>query len=78
MIFYPMRKLLLHSLFYFIFIITISYAEIVKKIEVVGNVRISKETIIVFGDIEKNTDYDAHKINELTKRLYPQENYSKT
>ena len=53
MIFYSMKKILLHSLFFFIFVLSMSHAEIVKEIKVVGNIRISPETIIVFGDIEK-------------------------
>jgi outer membrane protein insertion porin family len=65
-----MKKALLQSLFFFIFAITISYAEIVKEIKVVGNVRVSTETIIVFGDIRINEDYNAQKINELSKQLY--------
>ena len=65
-----MKKILLQSLFYCIFLATISYAEIVTKYKVVGNKRISPETIVVFGDIKINDDYDAEKINELTKKLY--------
>ena len=65
-----MKKILLQSLFYCIFLATISYAEIVTKYKVVGNKRISPETIVVFGDIKINEDYDAEKINELTKKLY--------
>ena len=65
-----MKKILLQSLFYCIFLATISYAEIVTKYKVVGNKRVSPETIVVFGDIKINEDYDAEKINELTKKLY--------
>ena len=34
-----------------LFVVNISYSEVVKKIEVNGNERISVETIAVFGDI---------------------------
>ena len=70
MIFRSMKKTLLQSLFFFIFVITISYAEIVKEVKVVGNVRVSSETIVLFGDIRVNEDYNAQKINELSKQLY--------
>ncbi len=56
MIFRSMKKPLLQSLFFFVFVITISYAEIVKEVKVVGNVRVSPETIVVFGDIRISED----------------------
>jgi outer membrane protein insertion porin family len=65
-----MKKALLRLLFFFIFVTTISYAEIVKEVKVVGNVRVSSETIIMFGDIRVNEDYNAQKINELSRQLY--------
>ena len=70
MIFRSMKKALLQSLFFFIFVITISYAEVVKEVKVVGNVRVSLETIVLFGDIKVNEDYNAQEINELSKQLY--------
>ena len=45
-------------------------AEIVKKIEIKGNERISKETILVFGDISIGKDYQTNDINSLIKKLY--------
>jgi len=76
MIFRPMKKVLLQSLFFFIFVITISYAEIVKEVKVVGNVRVSSETIVLFGDIRINENYNAKKINELSKQLYDTDFFS--
>ena len=70
MIFCSMKKALLQSLFLCIFAITISNAEIVKEVKVVGNIRVSLETIVLFGDIRVNEDYNAQKINELSKQLY--------
>ena len=69
MIFCSMKKALLQSLLFCIFVITISYAEIVKKVKVVGNIRVSPETIVLFGDIGVNEDYNAQMINELSKRF---------
>jgi len=76
MIFRSMKKALLQSLFFYIFVITTSYAEIVKEVKVVGNVRVSTETIIVFGDIRVNEDYSAKKINELSRQLYDTDFFS--
>ena len=65
-----MKKIFFQSLFFCTLIITISYAEIVKELKVIGNNRISAETIVVFGDVKFNEDYDTQKIDELIKKLY--------
>jgi outer membrane protein insertion porin family len=71
-----MKKALLQSLFFFIIVITISYAEIVKEVKVLGNVRVSPETIVMFGDIKINEDYNTQKLNELTRQLYDTDFFS--
>jgi len=76
MILCSMKKALFQSLFACIFVITISYAEIVKEVKVVGNVRVSSETIVMFGDIKVNEDYNAQKINELSRQLYDTDFFS--
>ena len=62
------------SIFTFIYslIITVSLnAEIVKKIEIDGNVRISEETIKVYGDLkELNSDYSKSDLDNILKNLY--------
>ena len=45
-------------------------AEIVEKVVVSGNDRISTETIIVYGEINLKKDYSIFDINNLTKNLY--------
>jgi len=45
-------------------------SEIVNKITIDGNSRISDETIILFGEIEKNKDYSLNDLNEIIKKLY--------
>jgi len=45
-------------------------AEILKKLEIVGNLRISNETIKVYGEIEINKDYSDDDLNKVIKRLY--------
>ena len=47
-----------------------SYAEIVNKIEIEGNERISAETIVIFGDIIIGKNYESSDINLLIKKLY--------
>jgi outer membrane protein insertion porin family len=46
------------------------YAQIINDIELVNNNRISKETVITYGDIKLNQDYNLDKINEVLKNLY--------
>ena len=45
-------------------------AEILKKLEIIGNSRISNETIKVYGEIEINKDYSDDDLNTVIKRLY--------
>jgi outer membrane protein insertion porin family len=47
-----------------------AYSEIVKKVEVKGNQRISIETIVIFGDIEIGKNYDSADVNLLIKKLF--------
>ncbi len=55
----------------FIFLFTSSLnAEIVNKIIIDGNNRISEETIKVYGDLEINKDYSDLDINKILKNLY--------
>ncbi len=63
------KKILLLILFFSSFFFN-SYAEKINKINIIGNERISKETIIVFGEINLNDDYDINKLNIILKKLY--------
>ena len=47
-----------------------TYAEIVKKVEVNGNERISLETIVIYGDISIGNNYESNDINLLIIKLY--------
>lgn len=42
----------------------------INNVEIKGNDRISKETIIVYGDIKSNTSFDEAKINIILNNLY--------
>ncbi len=52
-------------------------AEVLKKLEIEGNIRISTETIKVYGDIEINKDYSNDEVNEIIKKLYKTKFFSK-
>ena len=56
-------------IFYFVFN-SQSYSEIIKKVKVLGNARVSLETIMVFGDITIGSNYESEDINLLIKKLY--------
>ena len=47
-----------------------SNAEIIKKIEILGNKRVSKETIKLYGGIELNKNYLENDLNKILNDLY--------
>ena len=53
-----------------IFLISYSKAEIVKKIEINGNERVSDATIKIYGDIQLNKDYSEKDLNKILNNLY--------
>ena len=67
MIFKFLKLLILFFIFGFN---NISYSEVVKKIKVIGNDRISDETIIMFSEVLVNDDIDSNKLNITLKNLY--------
>ena len=65
-----MFKKFLHINVFLILLANISFAETIKSISIDGNKRISKESIIVFGNIIVNNDYNQNELNLLLKDLY--------
>tara|TARA_Y100000768_G_scaffold334476_1_gene275198 strand:- start:2192 stop:4441 length:2250 start_codon:yes stop_codon:yes gene_type:complete len=63
-------KVTFYLLFVFLFLIKSSFSEIVKDIKIVGNDRISKETIRSFSNISINENIENENINLLLKDLY--------
>ncbi len=63
-------KFFLSQIFSLFFIANLTLAEIVKKIEVIGNERISSETIKSFSSIRVNDDINGNIINTSLKSLY--------
>tara|TARA_B100001123_G_scaffold447732_1_gene606203 strand:- start:985 stop:3231 length:2247 start_codon:yes stop_codon:yes gene_type:complete len=64
------KKIFVTFILFFLVLGSKSFAETVKKVEVIGNQRISTETIIIFGDITVDKDYGQAEINTLIKKLY--------
>ena len=64
-----LKKILKINIIIF-FLATISIAEIIKDVKVSGNTRLSKESIIVFGQITLDTDYDQESLNDVLKKIY--------
>ena len=69
-----MFTILIKSIFYniiiFFIFISFSFSEIIKEINIEGNQRISSETIIMFSDIDLESDLNSNDINQILKNLY--------
>ena len=67
---------------YIIFILSLFFsfqlkADVLKKLEIKGNSRISEETLKVYGEIQINKDYTTDDINAVIKKLYDTKFFSK-
>ena len=64
----------MHKIFYIflfiIFFITRANSDVVKEVKVINNDRITKETILVFADIEIGKNYDSNDLNKILRDLY--------
>ena len=56
--------------FLFLLISTTLYAEIISKIEIEGNQRVSSETIKMFANVSLGDDFDKNDFNSALKNLY--------
>ena len=66
-----MIKFFLKISFIFLLLNSLCAAKIINEVVTSGNKRISKETIIVFGNIEMNKkDYNELELNLILKELY--------
>lgn len=63
-------KFLLTFICIFLFHINFSYAEILKDIDIKGNSRISKETILNIISFKKEKNYTINEINQFQKKLF--------
>ena len=65
-----MNKFFIKVIFLFFLISANANSEIINDIDVSGNKRISKETILVLGDIKLNKDFTKNDLNNTLKKLY--------
>ena len=65
-----MPKIILYLISILLFLTKLSIAEVITDVKVEGNKRITKESIIVFGDIKLNTEIDNNELDLILKRLY--------
>ena len=65
-----MFKTIIRINFILFFISSLSIAQIINDIKVDGNKRISKESIIVFGNIELDKNYNDDDLNTVLKNIY--------
>jgi len=64
------KKIFLTFVILFSFFSAKSYAEVVNKVKLTGNERITLETVVIFGDIKVGEDYKVSDINLIIKKLY--------
>ena len=65
-----MFKTIIRINFILFFISSLSIAQTISEIKVDGNKRISKESIIVFGDINFNKSYNDDDLDTVLKNIY--------
>ncbi len=65
-----MHKIFIQVLLVSFLLFENAYSEIVKKIDVFGNKRISKETVMVLGNISVGEDFNNSRLNDSLKKLY--------
>jgi outer membrane protein insertion porin family len=65
-----MLKTIIRINFIFFFISSLSIAQTIIDIKVDGNKRISKESIIIFGDIDFNKSYNDEDLDSILKNIY--------
>ena len=63
-------KLILVVFLFFVANLNLLYADIVEKIEIIGNERISDETIKLFSKISLNQNVEENDLNEILNNLY--------
>ena len=67
---YEFKKNIIIIFLFFILTNSSVQSEVINKIDIKGNERISKETIVIFGDIVIGKNYESPDVNSLIKKLY--------
>ena len=63
-------KLFIATIVGLLFLITTAKAVVINSIKINNNQRITKETILTYGNIKLNKEYDQKKLNKIIKDLY--------
>ena len=63
------KKILLFNVIIYL-LASSAFAEIINKITINGNKRLSPETITLFADVNLGTDYKDDDLNDILKKLY--------
>lgn len=71
-----MKNILLKLLLFVFFVTSTSYAEVISKIDISGNKRISNESIKVLGNVGDKKDFNKIDLNNLLKDLYDTDFFS--
>ncbi len=69
-LFKDLQKILLIFFVYFVFLILNAKAEIYEEIQITGNDRLSTETIVMFANLDINSEIDLKDLNESIKNLF--------
>ena len=64
-----MRRILIIIILQFVYFLP-TIAEVIKKVDISGNSRISEETIKIYGGIEINKNYSEQDLNKILNNLY--------
>ena len=64
------HKINLLVIFFYLIFTSLPRAEIVTEIDIVGNKRISSETIKMFANVSLNDDLSENDLNQVLKQLY--------
>ena len=65
-----LKKIIFIALLIIITNTKLVFSEIIKKIEVAGNDRLAKETIILFSELNVNDNIYSEDLNNAFKKLY--------
>ena len=65
-----MIRILFKSLILYFLFTAMLFSQIISQIEVIGNKRISKESVLVFSELNTGLEYNESLINNSLKKLY--------
>ncbi len=68
--FFKILRILFSSFIINLIFINFSNSEIISNIKIIGNDRISKETIVMFSEVDINDNVNANVVNNVLKNLY--------